>query len=108
MIACAVSRRSTHPIAHPTRSAACLISLRWDQAIDNSDSERIECLGSGSRKLEVRPPITHPLSLLWYSVFLVVGGQVIDSNGGRDRTRTCDLLRVKRGVHSTLLIVLAV
>jgi len=29
-------------------------------------------------------------------------------NGGRDRTRTCDLLRVKRGVHSTLLIVLAV
>jgi hypothetical protein len=31
-----------------------------------------------------------------------------EEHGGRDRTRTCDLLRVKRGVHSTLLIVLAV
>jgi len=34
-------------------------------------------------------------------------GRVLKINGGRDRTRTCDLLRVKRGVHSTLLIVLA-
>jgi len=25
-------------------------------------------------------------------------------NGGRDRTRTCDLLHVKQGVHSTFLI----
>jgi hypothetical protein len=33
---------------------------------------------------------------------------ILSLNGGRDRTRTCDLLRVKRCVHSTLLIVLAV
>src|ERR1017187_9814286 len=34
--------------------------------------------------------------------------KLLKMNGGRDRTRTCDLLRVKRDVHSTLLIVLAV
>jgi hypothetical protein len=28
-------------------------------------------------------------------------------DGGRDRTRTCDLLRVKLSVHPTLLILLA-
>ena len=28
----------------------------------------------------------------------LVGRQVVDLNGGRDRTRTCDLLRVKHMV----------
>ena len=72
----------------------------------------LHCSSSVSTTSPLRLPRVKPqvrlapdqLSPAWYA-----GGQpsrlyLIDSNGGRDRTRTCDLLRVKLRVHSTLLI----
>ena len=65
-------------------------------------------LRSAPRKREISPPTAHPLTLSGYEDSTGRPRQVIDLNGGRDRTRTCDLLRVKQAFLAKLLIIEAI